>query len=84
MRYERSLAVARRLDDLLAIIRSGAHSSPTLAKKLGASEQTTYRGIGCLKRQGHRIHSVKRSSTWGYQIVRGVAEIHQGTAGRRT
>ena len=84
MRYARSLAITRRLDDLLALIKRGDHSSPALAQKLGVSEQTVYRDILCLKRQGHRIRSVKLSANWAYQILREVAEVHQNPEGRRT
>jgi|WetSurMetagenome_2_1015567.scaffolds.fasta_scaffold1049582_2 biotin operon repressor len=84
MRYERSLAVTKRLDDILALIKCGAYSSPTLAEKLGVSEQTVYRDIVCLKRQGHQIRSVKRSANWAYQLLREAAEVHHNRGGRRT
>jgi len=84
MRYERSLAVTRRLDDLLTLINRGAYSSPILADKLGVSEQTVYRDIVCLKRQGHRIRSVKRSTNWAYQLLKDAADVHQRTGGHRT
>lgn len=68
MRYERSLAVAKRLEDLLALIKAGIYSSPMLSEKLGVSEQTVYRDILCLKRQGHPIRSVKHASRWAYEL----------------
>ena len=68
MRYLRSLAIMRRLDDLLALIRRGSYSSPALAEKLSVSEQTLYRDILFLKRQGHLIRSVKVSTNWAYQM----------------
>ena len=68
MRYERSLAVTKRLGDLLALIKQGTYSSPILAEKLSVSEQTVYRDIECLKHQGYQIRSVKGSSTWAYQV----------------
>jgi DeoR/GlpR family transcriptional regulator of sugar metabolism len=69
MRYERSLAVTKRLADLISLIRVGTFPSHALAEKLGVSEQTVYRDILCLKQQGHQIRSVKRSSTWAYEIA---------------
>jgi DeoR/GlpR family transcriptional regulator of sugar metabolism len=69
MRYQRSLAVTKRLRDLLALIRRGTYSSPDIARELGVSEQTIYRDILFLKQQGHRIRSVKLSSQWAYQFV---------------
>lgn len=69
MRYARSLAIAKRLGDLLALIKRGSYSSPLLAKKLHISEQTVYRDILCLKRQGYPIRSVRKPSGWAYQIA---------------
>lgn len=69
MRYQRSLAVTKRLADLLSLIRSGMYSSPAIAGKLGVSEQTVYRDILFLKQQGHSIRSVRVSSQWAYQLL---------------
>ncbi|MGA2443782.1 MAG: helix-turn-helix domain-containing protein [Tepidisphaeraceae bacterium] len=69
MRYARSLAVTKRLADLLALIQAGDYSSSTLAEKLDVSEQTVYRDILCLKQQGHCIRAVKHSSYWAYEIA---------------
>jgi len=69
MRYARSLAIAKRLKDLLALIKRGSYSSPSLAEKLHVSEQTVYRDVLCLKRQGHPIRAVKKSAGWAYQLV---------------
>lgn len=70
MRYERSLAIAQRLKSILALVRKGTHSSPTVATKLGVSEQTVYRDIMFLKQQGYRIRSVKDSARWVYILDR--------------
>lgn len=69
MRYERSLAVTKRLGDLLFLIQAGAYSSRTLAEKLGVSEQTVYRDIRCLKQQGHSIRAVRLGLQWAYGMV---------------
>ncbi|MGC2222235.1 MAG: helix-turn-helix domain-containing protein [Methylocella sp.] len=69
MRYERLTAISKRHEDLLALIRQGAHSSPHLAKELGVSEQTVYRDVLFLKRQGHHIKSVRLPTNWAYQMV---------------
>jgi hypothetical protein len=83
MRYQRSLAVTKRLTDLLALIRRGTYSSPNIARKLGVSEQTIYRDILFLKQQGNRIRSVKLSSQWAYQFVGKGAAAPQGKERRR-
>jgi DeoR/GlpR family transcriptional regulator of sugar metabolism len=68
MRYARTFAIAKRLNDLLALIKSGHYSSPTLAEKLRVSEQTVYRDILCLKGQGHAIRAIRKSHGWAYQL----------------
>lgn len=69
MRYDQAFAITKRLDQLLALVASGLHSSPHLATKLGVSEQTVYRDIVFLRKQGHPIRSVKLSARWAYQIA---------------
>jgi DeoR/GlpR family transcriptional regulator of sugar metabolism len=83
MRYERSLAVTKRLADLLALIRSGLYSSRAIAEKLGVSDQTVYRDILFLKQQGHSIRSVKLSSRWAYKLSKYSASLRQGRGARR-
>ena len=68
MRYERSLAIADRLETLVGLIRTGAYSTPALAQKLSVSEQTVYRDVLFLKQHGYAIRSAKRSSGWAYQL----------------
>ena len=68
MRYERTIAISKRHEELLALVRSGSYSSPALAKKLRISEPTVYRDILFLTRQGHRIASVRLSANWAYQL----------------
>jgi DeoR/GlpR family transcriptional regulator of sugar metabolism len=69
MRYERSLAITKRLADLLSLIRAGTYSSRALAEKLGVSEPTVYRDIRCLKQQGHSIRAVRRGVQWAYAVA---------------
>jgi biotin operon repressor len=69
MRYGQAFAITKRLDQLLALVASGLHSSPVLASKLGVSEQTVYRDIVFLRKQGHPIRSVKLSPNWAYQLA---------------
>jgi DeoR/GlpR family transcriptional regulator of sugar metabolism len=69
MRYDRTLAIAKRHESLLALVGQGTYSSSLLAEKLNVSEQTVYRDILCLKRQGHGIRSVRLSKGWAYQLA---------------
>ena len=68
MRYARGIAISRRHEELLALVKSGSYSSPALAKILSVSEPTVYRDILFLKRQGYRIESVRLSANWAYQL----------------
>lgn len=81
MRYERSLTIAKRHENLIKLIGSGSYSSPSLAEKLGISEQTVYRDILFLKRQGHSIESVRLSEGWAYQLQKTKQKI-QAKGGR--
>ena len=69
MRYARSIAITQRHQQLLALIRRGSLSSPHLAGELGVSEQTVYRDILFLRRQGYPIKSVRLSTNWAYCFV---------------
>ena len=69
MRYDRAIAISRRHEELLDLVRSGTYSSDALAEKLGVSNPTIYRDILFLKRLGYPIVSVKLSSKWAYQLA---------------
>ena len=68
MRYDRAIAISKRHEELLALVRSGSYSSPALAKKLGVSEPTVYRDISFLRRQGYSIESARLSAHWAYRL----------------
>jgi predicted DNA-binding transcriptional regulator YafY len=70
MRYDRALAISRRHEELLALVRSGAYASGALADRLGVSAPTIYRDVLFLKRQGHPIESVRLASKWVYRLAR--------------
>ena len=70
MRYERSLAVAGRLEKLIELVRAGCYSSPGLAKSLCVSEQTIYRDVLFLKRRGYDIRrAAKHATGWAYHLL---------------
>ena len=68
MRYARNIAITRRHENLLALIRQGAFSSIALAKRLGVSDQTIYRDILFLREQGVSIRAVKTGDRWTYVV----------------
>jgi predicted DNA-binding transcriptional regulator YafY len=69
MRYERSLAVTNRLENLLELIREGTYSTPALAAKLRVCDQTIYRDILFLRQRGHKIRSRRLSNSWIYELL---------------
>jgi DeoR/GlpR family transcriptional regulator of sugar metabolism len=69
MRYDRALAISKRHQTLLALVKSGAYSSDALAKKLEVSIPTIYRDVLFLKRQGYPIESARSASAWAYQLA---------------
>jgi predicted DNA-binding transcriptional regulator YafY len=83
MRYERSLAIASRLDRLIELIRSGEFSSPDLAKKLKVSDQTIYRDIDFLKKSGYSIRSEKHIDGWAYHLLAEPATVSIGEGASR-
>lgn len=74
MRYERSLAVAGRLESLLELVRAGGYSTPAIAAKLEVCDQTVYRDILFLKQRGYQIRSRKHSNGWAYELIDGPAD----------
>ncbi len=69
MRYERALAISERHERLIDLIRTGEYSTPTLAEKLCVSEQTIYRDIDHLKKNGYSIRSQKHADGWAYHLL---------------
>jgi biotin operon repressor len=77
MQYQRSLDIERRLGQLLRLIRSGQHSTPALAARLGVSVPTVSRCITALRQRGYAIRSIKRSRQWAYELVSEPASASQ-------
>jgi biotin operon repressor len=69
MLYEKSLGIERRLNELVRLIRSGRHSTPALAEKLGVSVPTISRDITALRQRGYGIRSVRLPRHWAYELA---------------
>ena len=69
MRYDRSIAIAKRHEALLDPIRSGICSRPKLAEQLAVSLPTVVRDIVFLRRQGYGIESVRRRTGWVCELT---------------
>lgn len=70
MRYDRSIAILKRHEALLELIRSGTYSCPRLAEELAVSLPTVSRDIVFLRRQGYGIESVRDRTGWAYELTR--------------
>lgn len=69
MLYERSLAIEKRLQTVLELVRSGRYSTPFIAEKLGVSVPTVSRDVTALRERGHDIRAEKRGDTWSYVLA---------------
>jgi biotin operon repressor len=69
MLYRRSQEIEKRLADLVQLIRTGRHSTPTLAAALGISRPTVARCITALRERGYTIRAVKDAQGWCYELV---------------
>ena len=77
MLYEKSFAIERRLGELVRLIRSGRHSTPALAEKLGVSVPTISRDITALRQRGYDIRSIRLPHHWAYECVSEPAAVSQ-------
>lgn len=71
MAFERSVEIARRLDDVLHLIRTGRYSTPKLAEEVGVSIPTISRIVAALRLRGHDIRAEKHENGWRYVLERG-------------
>jgi biotin operon repressor len=69
MLYEKSLAIERRLKSLVRLVRSGRHSTPSMAAALNVSIPTVSRDIMALRQRGFQIRSVRLSQHWAYELL---------------
>lgn len=76
MRYERTIAIAKRHEALLALISSGSCSCSQLARELGVSLPTVSRDIVFLRHRGYGIRSARRDGGWAYELTGTPANQH--------
>ena len=77
MLYQKLFAIEQRLADLVRLIRSGRHSTPALAEKLGVSVPTISRDITALRQRGYHIRAVRLAHHWAYKLVSEPAAVSQ-------
>lgn len=69
MIYEHSLAIGQRFTALLDLLRTGRHSTRTLAVALDVSEPTVSRCLAALRRRGYQIQPRRRDQGWCFVLV---------------
>lgn len=87
MTYDRSLAIERRLGDVLELIEAGKYSSSDIADRLDVSVPTVSRDLMALRERGHEIRSERHCGGWRYVLGNRrprAAESLNGPPGRRT
>jgi biotin operon repressor len=83
MRYQRYQDIEQRLGEVLRLIRSGRHTTRTLAAALHVSRPTVTRDIGALRERGYAIRAVKDTDNWAYELTGEPASVPQGPGGHQ-
>lgn len=69
MLYKRSRDIEERLQIVLRLIRSGAYSTPKIARYLGVSIPTVSRDVTALRERGHDVRCRRKGQGWHYVIA---------------
>lgn len=83
MSFKRSLETERRLDDVLALRRTGRYSIPMLAEEVGISIPTISRCVTVLRLRGHDIRAERRVDGWAYHLLVEPSTVSNGKAASR-
>lgn len=69
LRYQHSLEIHERIEEVLRLIKTGRYSTPALAEKVGVSIPTISRIVAALRELGHDIHAERTGSGWRYVLA---------------
>jgi biotin operon repressor len=72
MRYQQSIAIHDRIEEVLRLIGTGDYSTPALADEVGVSIPTISRIVATLREQGHNIHAERTAKGWRYVLNEGM------------
>jgi len=70
MRYQQTIEIHTRIEEVLRLIQAGRYSTPALAEKVGVSVPTISRIVAALRERGHVIQAERTRGAWRYIIVR--------------
>ena len=69
MRYQHSLEIHERIEEVLRLIKTGRYSTPALAEEVSVSIPTISRIVAALREQGHDIQAERTDSGWRYVLA---------------
>lgn len=69
MLYQRLLQIESRLESVFELIRSGQHSTRSIAAALHISIPTASRAITALRERGYQVRSRRTGRTWSYELL---------------
>ena len=82
MQYQRSLDIEQRLETVLRLVRTGAYSTPRIAKALDISIPTVSRDVTALRERGHAIRAVRNADGWRFVLRKSAGRTRQSTTDR--
>ena len=82
MRYQHSLEIHERIEEVLRLIKTGRFSTPALAEEIGVSIPTISRIVAALRALGHDIHAERTGSVWRYVVAAKQAQRSQENRAR--
>lgn len=75
MDYDRALEIGQRFAAIVDLIRTGRHSTRSMAAELGVSEPTISRCLAALRHRGYLIEPRRRERGWCFVLVREPAGV---------
>jgi predicted DNA-binding transcriptional regulator YafY len=68
MRYQQTIAIHDRIEEVLRLITTGEYSTPALAEEVGVSIPTISRIVAALRERGHDIQAERTNKGWRYVL----------------
>jgi biotin operon repressor len=82
-RYQHSLEIHDRIEDVLRLIKKGRYSTPAIAEELGVSIPTISRIVAALRERGHDIQAMRKGSCWHYVLMSDALQENSPSQGQQ-
>jgi transposase len=69
MRYQQTIEIHERIEEVFRLIETGEYSTPALAEKVGVSVPTISKIVAALRERGHAIQAERTRGAWRYVLV---------------